>query len=103
MRYVRYSKTFTVQLHVLLAQGRRKFSARVVSEKRTLVYDTIDDHLAHFPATGIRDARLGLHLYTISKTPFLVLYDFDDDEVRLHFIVHQRSDRTHINPKSVDW
>jgi hypothetical protein len=89
MRYVRYSKTFTDQLHALLAQGRRKFSARVVSEKRTLVYDTIDDHLAHFPATGIPEKKLGLFSYTISKTPFLLLYDFDDNELRLHFIVHQ--------------
>jgi mRNA-degrading endonuclease RelE of RelBE toxin-antitoxin system len=103
MRTVAYSKTFTDQLHVLLRQGYWKFGARVVSEKRTIVYDTIDDHLAHFPGTGIPDKRLDLMSYAISRTPFVVLYDFDDDDLRLHFVVHKRADRRKIDPADIQW
>jgi hypothetical protein len=103
MRTVVYSKTFIDQLHALLQQGYWKFGARVVLEKRTIVYDTIDDHLAHFPGTGISDRRLSLMSYAISRTPFVVLYDFDDEELRLHFVVHKRADRRRLDPGDVEW
>ncbi len=103
MRTVRYSKTFTDQLHVLLRQGHWKVGARLVSEKRTIVYDTVDDHLMHFPGTGIADKRLRLWSYEVSRTPFVVLYDFDDTELRVHFVVHKRADRRKIDPNSVEW
>jgi mRNA-degrading endonuclease RelE of RelBE toxin-antitoxin system len=103
MRRVRYSQTFLAQLHDLLRQGVPKFGKRVVADKQTLVYDLIDNHLARFPRTAKRDAQLGLYVYPVSQTPFVVLYDFDNDQLRVHFIVHEHADRKRIDPKSVVW
>jgi mRNA-degrading endonuclease RelE of RelBE toxin-antitoxin system len=103
MRNVRYSKTFLDQLNELLRQGVAKFGKRVVMDKQALVYDAIDNHLAHFPRTAGLDRRLGLYVYAISQTPFVVLYDFDDDELRVYFIVHGRADRRLIDRTTVAW
>jgi mRNA-degrading endonuclease RelE of RelBE toxin-antitoxin system len=103
MRTILYSKSFTDQLHVLLQQGYWKFGARVISEKQIIVYDTIDDHLALFPGTGSRDRRRGFWSYSVSSTPFVVLYDFDDAQLRVHMIVHKRADRRKIDPRDAEW
>ena len=87
MRTVRYSVTARDQLRDLLAAGVPWFGAKVVAEKRDLAYDTIDNFLARFPATKTPHPTLGLVVYPITKTPFLVLYDFDDDELRIHFVL----------------
>ena len=102
MRRVRYSKTFIEQLDQLLAQGEGKFGTRLADEKRILVYNAIDHYLAFFPQKHA-DAKLGLCHHSISKTPFAVLYDFDDNELRIYFIVHARADRSSIDPASVEW
>ena len=102
MRRVRYSTTFLEQLDMLLAQGEPKFGPRVIDEKRQLVYDTIDNRLAAFPRRE-RVADIGLYVYTIAKTPFLVVYDFDDSELRVYFMLHAKSDRGAIDPDLVEW
>ena len=79
MRHVRYSTTFIHQLDTLLAQGEPKFGARVVDQKRDLVYDTIDHYLAQFPRKP-RDPEIELYTHAITGTPFVVIYDFDDTE-----------------------
>jgi mRNA-degrading endonuclease RelE of RelBE toxin-antitoxin system len=103
MRQVRISKTFIVQLDDLLAQGEAKFGTRVTDEKLERVYATINRHLVNFPATKRPDKRLKLHLYPVTKTPFVIAYDFDDDELRVHFVLHASADRRLIDPGDVDW
>jgi len=102
MRQVRYSTTFIHQLNMLLAQGEAKFGARVVDEKRDLVYDTIDHFIAQFPRKP-RDPDLDLCTHVIASTPFVVIYDFDDTELRVYFIVHGHADRSRIDPNDVEW
>ena len=65
MRQVRYSATFIHQLNSLLAQGEAKFGARVVDEKRELVFDTIDRFLAQFPSKR-RDQDINLCTHVIA-------------------------------------
>lgn len=103
MRRIRVSKTFTDQLHALLAQGLPLFGEQVVAEKRTLVYDVIEHHLALFPASKQPDPSLGLTVYPVSNTPFVVLYDFDNSELRVHFILPARADRRDLDPTSAEW
>jgi mRNA-degrading endonuclease RelE of RelBE toxin-antitoxin system len=103
MRHVRISKTAVNQLHELLAQGSAKFGAKVIAAKYGLVYSTINNHLASFPATKRRDRHLGLHLYPVAKTPFVLAYDFDDDELRIHFVLHASADRGLIDPHDIEW
>ena len=103
MRQVRLSKTFILQLHVLLEQGYPRFGAAVVEEKRSRVYDLIEHHLAHFPASKKPDPALGLTVYPVDKAPFVVLYDFDDQELRVHFILHAQADRHDLDPTSARW
>jgi mRNA-degrading endonuclease RelE of RelBE toxin-antitoxin system len=102
MRQVRYSATFIHQLNTLLAQGETKFGARVTDQKRELVYDTIDHYLAQFPMKP-RDPSIDLCMHAIADTPFIVIYDFDDAELRVFFIVHGHTDRAHIHRDAVEW
>jgi mRNA-degrading endonuclease RelE of RelBE toxin-antitoxin system len=102
MRQVRYSTTFIHQFHTLLAQGEAKFGARVADQKRDLVYDTIDGYLALFPQKR-RDPDIELYTHAIAGTPFVVIYDFDDEELRVFFIVHGHADRARIDPDAVEW
>jgi plasmid stabilization system protein ParE len=103
MRAVRYSVTARDQLRELLAQGVPRFGAQVVAEKRDRVYDTIDNFLTEFPAVKKPHPDLGLVVYPISQTPFVVLYDFDDSELRVHFIFHKHADLRQLDPTSVEW
>jgi mRNA-degrading endonuclease RelE of RelBE toxin-antitoxin system len=79
MRNVRVSKTALDQLNALLTQGIEPFGVRVVAEKRNRVYSPI------------------------ARTPFVVLYDFDDSELRVHFIFHRHADLGDLDPTSVEW
>ena len=103
MRTIRYSKTSLDQLTDLLAQGEPRFGTQVVARKQTLVYACIHNHLASFPASRTRDPDLGLHIYPVTKTPFLLVYDFDDNELRIHFVLHARADRSRINLADIEW
>jgi len=102
MRRVRHSATFIRQLNTLLSQGEPKFGARVVDAKRDLVYDTIDHFLAHFPKKA-RDPDIDLYTHAVTGTPFVVIYDFDDSELRVFFVVHRHADRSRIDPNDVEW
>ena len=102
MRRVRLSKTFLDQLDTLLEQGFPRFGATVVTQKRDLVFNLITNHLAHYPKIPI-DPDLGLHIYPVSQTPFILIYDFDDAELRVHFILPSRMDRSDLDPASAEW
>jgi plasmid stabilization system protein ParE len=103
MRTVRFSKTALDQFNALLAQGIEPFGARVVAEKRDRVYATIEHILAAFPAIKRRHAELGLCVYPIARTPFMVLYDFDDVELRVHFVFHRHADLRDLDPRAAEW
>lgn len=105
MRTVRYSVTARGQLRDLLAAGVPRFGPKVVAEKRNRVYGTIDNVLARFPATKRLHPTLNLIVYPVNDTPFLVLYDFDDAELRVHFVLLKGagSRLEDLDPTSVEW
>jgi hypothetical protein len=103
MRTVIYSKTFDEQLLDYLEQGARVFGTAVAIEKQTRVYTTIKDVIARNPGLKRHDPALGLVVYPISKTPFLVLYDYDDAQLRVHFIFIGGKSLSHIDPAAVEW
>jgi plasmid stabilization system protein ParE len=103
MRQVRYSTTFIDQFNALLAQGEAKFGSRVVDRKRDRVYDVIDHFLVRHPNTKPPHAKLRLHLYPISKTPFVILYEATDTELLVHFIFHEHDDLRELDPTSARW
>lgn len=102
MREVRYSLAFIHQFNTLLAQGVEKFGPGVAGRKRDLVYDSIDHYLAQFPKRP-RDPDIDLYTHAVAGTPFVVIYDFDDTELRVYFIVHGHTDRARIDPDGVEW
>ena len=103
MRAVRLSLTAQRLFQTMLAQGAMKFGVDVADEKRRLVEDFIRGPLAEFPHRGYRDPGSKLHHYSISKTPFTVVYDYDSAELRVLFIVHNRADRRRLDPIAVEW
>ncbi len=70
---------------------------RIVAEKRDRVYATIERVLAAFPAIKRPHPDLGLCVYPIARTPFVVLYDFDDSEL------HRDADLRDLDTGSVKW
>jgi plasmid stabilization system protein ParE len=103
MRTVRYSKTFNDQLNTQLAYGYQRFGRRTVEKVAETVYGTIDDFLAHYPRAKPPHPRLRLHVYPIARTPFVVVYDFDDQELRCHFILHRSASLDDLDPASAEW
>jgi plasmid stabilization system protein ParE len=103
MRSVRLSITFNDQLNELLDYGEPRFGAAVTEKKSNTVYDTIERYLAVHPELRQPDPVLGLRRYPVSRTPFVLLYDFDEAEVRVHFIVHASADFDAIDPNSAEW
>lgn len=99
MRTIRVSKTYLAALHGLLAFGQARFGSRVVDEKRALVSHTISEILAVHPAIGAFDEALGVYFHPASRTPFVLLYDFDDAELRIHLIIH----RSRLDLSDVRW
>ncbi len=102
MRQVRYSVTFARQLNRLLAQGEPKFGTRVIEKKRDLVLAAVDNTLAAHPKRE-PDSTLGLCVYPVAKTPFVIAYNFDDFEVRVFFLLHGGQDRGEIDVADVQW
>lgn len=103
MRTVRVSRTAIEQLATLLEQGARAFGPRVVEEKRFKVYQTLHTHLALHPRTKRPHRRLKLVVYPVTDTPFVVLYDYDDTELRVHFLLHHRTSLRDLDPTSAEW
>ena len=75
----------------------------MIDEKRERIETFIHEFLAHNPRTGTFDPGLGFFVYPVSKTPFVLIYDFDDAELRLQLIVHNRADRSQIDPAGIIW
>jgi hypothetical protein len=103
MRTVRYSRTFASALDDLLAQGEPHYSTDLLDQKRALVRRTLEGPIANFPAIKRPHADLGLIVYPIRRTPFVVLYDFDDSEVRAHFVFHKCASLADLDSTSAEW
>jgi hypothetical protein len=103
MRRVRRSRTAIDGLQRLLAQGLPKFGFRVIAEKQQILDRVIDTYLAENPQCGFLDPRRKFHHYPVSGTPFTVVYEYDDAELRVLFIVHQRADRHRLDSSAVEW
>ena len=102
MRRVVPSRTYVAQLQVFLEQGIATFGITVARRTLARIEATVD-HLAHFPASKQPDPRLGLTVYRVAKTPFVVLYDYDEAELRVHFVLPARADRRDLDPTSAEW
>ncbi len=102
MRSIRLSRTFNEELSALLEQGLSQFGAQVVAQKSTLVFWTIQHFLAHYPVRPI-DPHLGICAYPVTRTPFVILYDYDAIELRIHLIINGAADRTQIDLATVKW
>ena len=87
----------------MISEGAETFGFDVADEKRRLVEVCIFNYLSQYPLHGIRNAGQHFLHYPVSNTPFTVIYEFDDDELRVLFIVHQRQDRRLLNPADVEW
>jgi plasmid stabilization system protein ParE len=103
MRTVRFSKTFLDQLTTLIGWGEDRFRQGVAAEKKAKVFDSIVHHLARFPGSKRRHPKLGLVLYPISDTPFIVVYDYDDQELRVHFVFIGSKSIDDIDPADIEW
>ena len=102
MRRIRRSLSFADAFEHLLEQGLPRFGYEVIAEKRAKVEHTIRTFLAEHPVRPI-DPVLEIYIYTVTDTPFVLLYDFDEDELRIHLIVHGSADRRNIDLKTVVW
>lgn len=103
MRAIRLSITFNNQFNELLDFGEVNFGSLVAEHKKRAVYDAIEHYLGPHPGTRRPDLILGLRRYPVSDTPFVLLYDFDDVEVRVHFIVHEKASLDDLDPTSAAW
>ena len=102
-RIVRVSKSAREQFRIMLIQGAEKFGIAVSEAKRDVVVDKIENYLAENPHRGRRDPRRKFWHYPVSKTPFVVVYEYDDAELRVLFIVHNRADRRRLRVADVEW
>lgn len=102
MRRIRRSVSFADAFEQLLAQGLPVFGYDVVADKKAKVEHTIRTFLVHHPVRP-QDPVLDIYSYAVTDTPFVLLYDFDDDELRIHLIIHARADRRRVDLSRVVW
>jgi plasmid stabilization system protein ParE len=103
MRHIRLSKTFERQLIDLLEFGEIHFGEHVVETSKKRVEKTIRTILATFPEARAVDPILQLTRCAVARTPFVLLYDFTDTELRMHFIFHKRASLETLDAKSATW
>ena len=103
MRRIRPSLSFEVSLTNLLLFGEEKFGPRIADQKRVRFFSVIETNIREFPGIGRFDEKLGVYVFHVSGTPFVLLYEFDDDELRLILTVHQRADRSQLDLTKVVW
>lgn len=102
MRTIRLSQTFNEELSQLLEQGQDNFGARVALRSSNRVRHTIETFLVRHPRRTV-DPILGICAYPVRDVPFVLLYDYDDHELRMHLVIHAKSDRTLVDLSTVVW
>jgi hypothetical protein len=103
MRTVRYARSAEAAFQILLAQGAAKFSVDVVDEKRLLLRTCVGNYLAEYPHHGLRTPGKTFRHYPVDNTPYTVVFDYDEVELRELFIVHQSADRRRPEVFDVQW
>ena len=103
MRRVQIAASARLALRTMLEQGAEKFGVAVAMEKERAVHDALNGYIAEHPYRGVYDHHLKLYTCHVSKTPFVLVYEYDNEELRVLFIVHQRADRRRLDPASVEW
>ena len=103
MRVVRYSVTAEQNFLALLQQGADKFGVGVAAEKRRLLIDCVNDYLTVYPHHGLRTRGKPFLHYPVQYTPFTIVYEYDDKELRILFILHKRADRQQLDLTDVTW
>ena len=105
MRAVVRSRIYLAQLKLLLEIGAERYGAVLVEGKLGRLDHIIETHIAAFPRTKQRDAKLGLVVYPVTDTPFIVVYDFDEHELRLHFVFLTGAGTRleDLDPNSAQW
>ncbi len=103
MRTVRYAQSAEASLRTLLAQGAAKFGVDVADEKRLLLRTCVSTYLAEYPHHDLRTPGQTFRHYPVADTPFTVVFDYDEVELRVLFIVHQRADRRQLDVRDVIW
>lgn len=102
MRHVHFSKTSLDTFNSMLGQGAKRFGKGVAYDKQSRVYNTANLHIALYPDKRF-DKKLQLYIYRVAKTPFVIMYEFDDAEVRVFYILHGRASRKDLKKSSVEW
>ena len=102
MRSIRLSRTYTEQLTDYLDAGEQRFGRAVADAKRAKVVETLR-LLAHNPRIKRRHPDLGLVVYPVGDTPFFLVYDYDDAELRVLYIFINGKPLSDIDPAAVDW
>jgi plasmid stabilization system protein ParE len=103
MRPVRYAQSAEAAFQTLLAEGAAKFGLAVADEKRRLLQACVRTYLAEYPHHGLRTPGQTFRHYPVSDTPFTVVFEYDDAELRVLFIVHQRADQRRLDRVDVTW
>lgn len=87
----------------MLEQGAEKFGTEVAEAKRLLLLNCLRAYLAERPHNGLRTAGVAFRHYPVSKTPFVIVYEYDDAELRVLFITQKRADRRKLDAHDVEW
>lgn len=87
----------------MLRAGADAFGVDVADEKRRRVEDCIRNYLAMHPGHGLRTSGRPFRHYPVTDTPFTIVYEFDVEELRVLFILHNRADRRKLRTSSVEW
>jgi plasmid stabilization system protein ParE len=103
MRRLRYAATFETDFKTLVAFGAVRFGKPVADTKTFDVLAAINDLLLPFPRLGKPIPTLKLYAYEIRTAPLTILYDFDADEVRIHTVIHARSDIPRTDLTKIVW
>ena len=103
-RKVRYSRTFTDRLLDYTDRGELQYGERFAKVKKQLVFALFDNTIALTPAIKRRHSKLGL-VVSISRAPFIVIYDYDDQEIRvMTCFLKGAGDRiADFDPADVEW
>ncbi len=103
MRAVRYAQSAERALYKLLEQGAERFGVAVADEKRRLLLSCVRGYLAINPHHGLTTPGAPFRHYPVDDTPFVVIYEYDDAEIRVLFITHKRADRRKLDPRDLEW